>query len=225
MSEISRRHVRTQLGHRCHGGPPGAMGLSAAGARAEEGRKLRRRRTPRRRIRPSRELSPPPPRALPGDVTVTATFSAGVLTELVAEGAQETPDRGGKAIEQLPAAIVEAGGTAGGGRPERRHDDLQRHPSCHRRLLRTGRPFRRAQRGQDEAGHLLRQGPGLRLDRGPCRSRSRSTRPVCSPSRSFERELNREEPVIMKGRRGPHDPAHDREPVGDRGTPSAAPPA
>ena len=41
----------------------------------------------------------------------------------------------------------------------------------------------------------------------------------------IERELNREEPVIMKGRRGPHDPAHDREPVGDRGTPSAAPPA
>ena len=44
-----------------------------------------------------------------GPVTVTATITDGVITAVEAEGPNETPERGGKACEVLPARIVEAG--------------------------------------------------------------------------------------------------------------------
>ena len=37
-----------------------------------------------------------------GTVTVTATITDGKITEVIAEGPNETPERGGKACEVLP---------------------------------------------------------------------------------------------------------------------------
>ena len=48
-------------------------------------------------------------RGFGGDVTVTITVEDGRITVCTAEGNAETPGIGSKAIEQLPAAIVEAG--------------------------------------------------------------------------------------------------------------------
>ena len=42
-----------------------------------------------------------------GDVTVTVTVEDGKITDVVMEGAQETPDKGGVAMEALTAAILE----------------------------------------------------------------------------------------------------------------------
>lgn len=44
-----------------------------------------------------------------GDVTVTVTMTDGVITAFEATGAEETPERGGRAIESIPSAIVEEG--------------------------------------------------------------------------------------------------------------------
>lgn len=43
-----------------------------------------------------------------GDVTVTITVDGGVMTDVSAVGEDESPDIGGKAVEQLPAKILEA---------------------------------------------------------------------------------------------------------------------
>ena len=48
-----------------------------------------------------------------GDVPVTVTVAGGKITEVVVGENAETAGIGSKAIEQLPAAIVEANGTAG----------------------------------------------------------------------------------------------------------------
>lgn len=44
-----------------------------------------------------------------GDVTVTITMEEGIIVDCVIVGDNETPERGGRAIEQLQPAIVEAG--------------------------------------------------------------------------------------------------------------------
>ena len=44
-----------------------------------------------------------------GDVTVTLTLTDGVVTGFEAQGENETPERGGRAIESMPGAILEAG--------------------------------------------------------------------------------------------------------------------
>ena len=48
-----------------------------------------------------------------GDVTVTLTLTDSKITGCTAEGVDETQGIGTKAIEQLPAKIVEANGTEG----------------------------------------------------------------------------------------------------------------
>ncbi|MHC1786931.1 MAG: FMN-binding protein [Christensenellales bacterium] len=47
-----------------------------------------------------------------GPVTVTVTLEGGKITAVEAKGDKETPNIGSKAIEELPAKIVEAGSTA-----------------------------------------------------------------------------------------------------------------
>ena len=44
-----------------------------------------------------------------GDVTVTVTLEDGAIVDLVAEGPNETPERGGVAVAKLPEAVVSAG--------------------------------------------------------------------------------------------------------------------
>ena len=44
-----------------------------------------------------------------GDITVTITVTDGVLTDVAAQGSDETAGVGSQAVEQLPAAILEAG--------------------------------------------------------------------------------------------------------------------
>lgn len=44
-----------------------------------------------------------------GDVTVTLTLTDGVLTDVAAEGPDETPDVGGRALSLMPESMVAAG--------------------------------------------------------------------------------------------------------------------
>ena len=195
MSEISRRtFVRNSaIGAM---GVAGAMGLSAAGARAEEAASSAADAPAA--ADPSVEGTfTATAKGFAGDVTVTATFSAGVLTELVAEGAQETPDRGGKAIEQLPAAIVEAGGPAG-------VDVLSGATMTSNAILRaTDDCF--VQAGLSGAPSEVKMKPGIYCGKGqgfdwiePVQVKIEVDETSLLSVEVIERELNREEPVIMK---------------------------
>lgn len=48
-----------------------------------------------------------------GDVTVTLEVSGGAVSFVEADASSETPERGGRAAEQLAPAIAQAGGTQG----------------------------------------------------------------------------------------------------------------
>ena len=191
MSEISRRSfVRSSaIGAM---GIAGAMGMSASAARAEEASAA-----PAAVDSSVEGTFTATAKGFAGDVTVTATFSAGVLTELVAEGPQETSDRGGKAIEQLPAAIVGAGGTAGvdvlGGATMTSSAVLRATDDCF------------MQAGLSGAPGAVKMKPGIYCGKGqgfdwiePVQVKIEVDETSLLSVEVIERELNREEPVIMK---------------------------
>ena len=99
MSTVSRRSFLTGSAALASAAAVGIAGFSASTAQASEA------------SGPSGTYTATA-KGFAGDVTVTATFENGTLTDLEAQGPSETPDRGGVACEELPAQIVEANGTA-----------------------------------------------------------------------------------------------------------------
>ena len=132
-----------------------------------------------------------------GDVTVTATFEGGTLTALTAEGPQETPDRGGVALETLPAAIIAANGTASvdavSGATMTSNAIFRATEDCFTQAGLSGEP-----------GEVIMK-PGIYVGKGqgfdwiePVQVKIEVDETSLLSVEVIERELNREEPLIMK---------------------------
>lgn len=132
-----------------------------------------------------------------GDVTVSATFENGTLTALEAQGPSETPDRGGVACEELPSQIVEANGTAG--------IDAKSGATVTSNAIFRATEDCFAQAGLLDAAAPVVMKPGVYVGEGrgfdwiePVRVKIEVSDSELLSVEVIERELNREEPVIMK---------------------------
>ena len=131
-----------------------------------------------------------------GPVTVTATITDGVITAVEAEGPNETPERGGKACEVLPARIVEAGSVK---------VDAFAGATMTSNAIFTAMDQIMEEAGLSEAAGEAVMKPGVYVGEGkgfdwfePVRVKITVDESSLLTVDVIELELNREEPVIQK---------------------------